>query len=201
MSLNPLRNLLRPTTRSIVFPRNSNRSVHYSHPRSSPTSSTTGTGPSSSTTHTSHSHTQHGHQHSHSNGSSSSSSTRNGKKPSPHLVWYREIVPAMIPIFLISTTLFLGLSLIRTHLSHSKLLGESQKQIEELELKLKLIKFEQKKQILREKKERERILPLIVEKVLQRVGVVGNEDGDDDDLLEFVNQQEQEKQKELPRLL
>ncbi|OCF71519.1 hypothetical protein I204_07577 [Kwoniella mangroviensis CBS 8886] len=177
MSLNPLRaSLFRPTTSMPIsripqsISRISNRSIHYTFPRS--TSNTT----TSSTTH-------HAHQH-------ASQAPRNGKKPSPHMVWYREIVPAMIPIFLISTTLFLSLSLIRTHLSHSKSLSESNSKIQELESQLSQLRLEQKRQRVREKRERERILPLVVERVLQRVGVVG---GEEDEEVEEV--------KELPRLL
>ncbi|WVW82732.1 hypothetical protein I302_104743 [Kwoniella bestiolae CBS 10118] len=174
MSFNTLRTgLFRQTTasaRTTPFP----RSIHYSFPRS--TSNST----SSTATH-------HAHQHAHAH---ANQPPRNGKKPSPHMVWYREIVPAMIPIFLISTTLFLSLSLIRTHLSHSKSLSESNSKIEELEFQLSQLRMEQKRQRVREKRERERILPLVVERVLQRVGVVGGED-------EGV----EEEIKELPRLL
>ncbi|KAK6903280.1 hypothetical protein I203_108545 [Kwoniella mangroviensis CBS 8507] len=183
MSLNPLRaSLFRPTTSMPIsripqsISRISNRSIHYTFPRS--TSNTT----TSSTTHHAHVN-QHAHQH-------ASQAPRNGKKPSPHMVWYRDIVPAMIPIFLISTTLFLSLSLIRTHLSHSKSLSESNSKIQELESQLSQLRLEQKRQRVREKRERERILPLVVERVLQRVGVVG---GEEDEEVEEV--------KELPRLL
>ncbi|WWC69132.1 uncharacterized protein I206_103068 [Kwoniella pini CBS 10737] len=156
----------------------------------------------STSTHTSTtSHSNHTHNHQHINSQSTTTTipppNKNGKKTSPHLVWYREIVPAMIPIFLISTTLFLSLSLIRLHLSHSKLLIESNEKIQELEIKLTKLKFEQKKQILREKKERERILPLIVERVLQRVGVVNVEEEEKEEGIYEKN----EIQNELPRLL
>ncbi|WVN86545.1 uncharacterized protein L203_101712 [Cryptococcus depauperatus CBS 7841] len=106
--------------------------------------------------------------------------TTSQKKPSPHASWYREIVPAMLPIFVISTTIFLSLSLLRTHLSHSKSLAESEQRIAELESELQRARIEQKRQMLREKKERERILPMVVERVLQRVGVVGGEEQEED---------------------
>ncbi|WVQ78599.1 hypothetical protein IAT38_000685 [Cryptococcus sp. DSM 104549] len=137
--------------------------------------------PTSPTTH----HTPHTPHQSHPRGSGSSSS----KKPSAHAVWYREIVPAMLPIFVISTTLFLSLSLARTYLSHSRSLTESEERIAQLEAQLTKLRLEQKRAAIREKRERERILPLVVERVLQRVGVVGGEE------------EEEEKQEEQPRLL
>ncbi|WWC60771.1 uncharacterized protein I303_103347 [Kwoniella dejecticola CBS 10117] len=191
MSINPLRAaLLRPST-SIFIPRTPNfRSFRNPTRRWTSTSTSTSSSSTSSSHNAQHSHAHgHGHNHSHPN-----PSPKTGKKPSPHLVWYREIVPAMIPIFLISTTLFLSLSLVRTHLSHSKSLAESNVKIAELEAQLTQMRVEQKKQLLREKRERERILPLVVERVLQRVGVVGGEE-------EEGSEEGQEEIKELPRLL
>lgn len=93
----------------------------------------------------------------------------------------------MVPIFVISTTIFLSLSLLRTYLSHSKFLAESEAHIALLETQLAQLRLEQKKMRIREKRERERMLPLVVERVLQRVGVVGED--------------EVEKEEEQPRLL
>ena len=82
----------------------------------------------------------------------------------------------MIPILLVSTTLFLALSLLRTHLSHSLSLAQSSDRIAHLEDQLARMRFEQRRARLRDKRERERILPIVVERVLQRVGAMTGED-------------------------
>ncbi|OCF39450.1 hypothetical protein I317_06774 [Kwoniella heveanensis CBS 569] len=181
------------------------RLIHSSYPKMFPTSHSPNPTSLSHTAHPTPPHQQphvtshptsgtHGHAHGpgHQHAPPRSGS---GKKKSPHLVWYREIVPAMIPIFLISTTLFLSLSLIRTHLSHSKSLSESTSKIEELEAQLAQLRLEQRRSRVREKRERERILPLVVERVLQRVGVVGGEEDEGD------GDEEEEEQREMVRLL
>jgi len=81
----------------------------------------------------------------------------------------------MIPIVLISSTIFLSLSLLRTHLSHNLSLSESSARIADLETQLATVRLAQRKQLERERKERERILPLVVERVLQRVGAMTGE--------------------------
>lgn len=78
----------------------------------------------------------------------------------------------MIPIFVLSTAIFLALSLIRTHLSHNKSLEESREKIEQLESQLARTRLELKRRQERERRERERMLPLVVERVLQRVGAM-----------------------------
>lgn len=78
----------------------------------------------------------------------------------------------MIPIFVLSTAIFLALSLIRTHLSHNKSLEESRERIDFLETQLAKAKLELKRRQERERRERERMLPLVVERVLQRVGAM-----------------------------
>jgi len=81
----------------------------------------------------------------------------------------------MIPILLISTTLFLSLSLARTHLSHALSLSQSADRIAQLEDQLTRLRREQRRERLREKRERERILPIVVQKVMQRVGAMREE--------------------------
>lgn len=78
----------------------------------------------------------------------------------------------MVPILLLSTTIFLSLSFLRTHLSHAKSLEESSARIAELEGELDRVKRQQRRAIERERKQRERILPIVVEKVLQKVGAM-----------------------------
>ena len=87
----------------------------------------------------------------------------------------------MIPILLLSTTLFLLLSLLRTHLSHERQLSDASVHISALEKELFSLRREAraaKRRAERERRERERILPLVVERVLQRVGAkAGDEEG------------------------
>jgi hypothetical protein len=82
----------------------------------------------------------------------------------------------MIPIFVLSTAIFLALSLARTHLSHARSLEESGDRIAQLEAQVARLRAEAKRRQERERRERERILPLLVERVLQRVGAIGEED-------------------------
>lgn len=82
---------------------------------------------------------------------------------------------AMIPILLLSTTIFLSLTLLRTHLSHNLTLSESATKITELETQLARMRQQQRRARERERKERERILPIVVERVLQKVGAMSEE--------------------------
>ena len=79
---------------------------------------------------------------------------------------------AMIPPLLLSLTIFLSLSLLRLHLSHQLSLSEQQTQISQLERELERLRREAIRRSEREKRERERMLPVVVGKVLQRVGVL-----------------------------
>ena len=81
----------------------------------------------------------------------------------------------MLPIIFLSSTIFLTLTLVRTHLSHSLVLEESSAKIEQLELQLAQLRREQRIHREREKRERERMLPLVVGRVLQKVGVIGED--------------------------
>ncbi|KAK8869506.1 hypothetical protein IAR55_000071 [Kwoniella newhampshirensis] len=186
MSVNPLRFLALPRTLSAARPTHPlPRSFHSTILRNRPTSGTTGTGTPHHIPHTVHAHPR-------------PSPPPPPKRPSPHAVWYREIVPAMLPIFLISTTLFLSLSLLRTYLSHSRSLTEAESRISELEDKLAKYRVERRRARLREKRERERILPLVVEKVLQKVGVVG---GEEDEGVVEERERAEERKKAMARLL
>lgn len=78
----------------------------------------------------------------------------------------------MVPIFLLSTAIFMSLSLLRTHLSHNRSLAESDDRIVALEAQLARLRGEAKRRQERERKERERILPLVVQSVLERVGAL-----------------------------
>ncbi|KAJ9117692.1 hypothetical protein QFC24_006406 [Naganishia onofrii] len=56
--------------------------------------------------------------------------------PSRHMVWYREIVPATVPVILLGTGIFFTLTLLQTHLSHSRSLSDSSARITRLEEEL-----------------------------------------------------------------
>jgi hypothetical protein len=87
----------------------------------------------------------------------------------------------MIPPLLLSLTIFLSLSLLRLHLSHQLSLSEQNTQIELLEQELERLRNQVVKRGEREKRERERMLPVLVGKVLQRVGVLNREAEDEED--------------------
>ncbi|ORX33382.1 hypothetical protein BD324DRAFT_610656 [Kockovaella imperatae] len=189
-SLNTVRNLLTPRHLSLQATNNQlsttpgpnsmlRRSLHQSRTSklASPTSSTsTSSSRLSSTPHVSNGPRPTGSTASSSSTSSTGGSSSGKKPPSRHLIWYREIVPAMLPIIFLSSTIFLSLTLVRTHLSHRKSLEESTAKIQELELQLAKLRREQRIAREREKRERERILPLLVGRVLKKVGVVGHEE-------------------------
>ncbi|BEJ02427.1 hypothetical protein CcaverHIS631_0702220 [Cutaneotrichosporon cavernicola] len=107
-----------------------------------------------------------------------SGSSGDGKKKNPHYgLWYGELFPgAMMPIFLLATAIFLSLSLLRTHLSNNRALVESAERIQQLEIQLARLRAEAKRRQERARRERERILPIVVERVLQRVGAMNPEE-------------------------
>lgn len=82
--------------------------------------------------------------------------------PSRHMVWYREasrssrkdrksltplpqIVPATLPVLFLGTGIFFTLTLIQTHLSHSKSLEESERRISALEEELGELRRDQRR--------------------------------------------------------
>jgi len=87
----------------------------------------------------------------------------------------------MIPPLLLSLTIFLSLSLLRLHLSHQLSLSEQAAQIELLEQELERLRTQAIRRGEREKRERERMLPVVVGKVLQRVGVLNREREEDEE--------------------
>jgi len=51
------------------------------------------------------------------------------KKPSKHLAFYREIIPAMIPIFILGSAVYVSLHLTRNYLSHEKYVQDAEAEI------------------------------------------------------------------------
>jgi len=54
------------------------------------------------------------------------------KQPSKHLTFYREIVPAMIPIFVLGSAIYVSLHLARNYLSHEKYVQDAEAEIAHL---------------------------------------------------------------------
>ncbi|THV08726.1 hypothetical protein K435DRAFT_847567 [Dendrothele bispora CBS 962.96] len=52
---------------------------------------------------------------------------------SPHAQWYSDVVPAMIPICLLGSAVYLGLQLAQTRLSHEKYMDAAQQRAALLE--------------------------------------------------------------------
>ena len=80
----------------------------------------------------------------------------------------------MVPILLLSTTIFLSLSLLQTHLSHERTLAASAETIAVLEAEVERLRAKERRRKDRESREKERmekvLMPWVVDRVLQRVG-------------------------------
>jgi len=61
-------------------------------------------------------------------------------RPSGHLVFYRELVPAMIPIFILGSAVYIALHLTQTYLAHDKYVLEARGHIAELENELEKLR-------------------------------------------------------------
>ncbi|KAF5369883.1 hypothetical protein D9758_001213 [Tetrapyrgos nigripes] len=55
---------------------------------------------------------------------------------SPHAQWYSDVVPAMIPMFLLGSAVYLGLQLAHTRLSHEKHMEAAQQRVAALEVQV-----------------------------------------------------------------
>jgi len=53
--------------------------------------------------------------------------------PSRHLIWYRDFVPAIIPLILLGSCIYIGLQLAQSYLAHEKYLDGAHARIAELE--------------------------------------------------------------------
>ncbi|KAJ3995192.1 hypothetical protein F5050DRAFT_1769192 [Lentinula boryana] len=58
------------------------------------------------------------------------------KPKSPHAQWYSDVLPAMVPIFLLGSAVYLGLQLAQTRLSHEKYMTEARERAEILEAQI-----------------------------------------------------------------
>ncbi|KAF9076361.1 hypothetical protein BDP27DRAFT_1313204 [Rhodocollybia butyracea] len=55
------------------------------------------------------------------------------KPKSRHAQWYSDVLPSMIPIFLLGSAVYLGLQLAQTRLSHQKYMVDAQERVSVLE--------------------------------------------------------------------
>ncbi|KAJ3883136.1 hypothetical protein F5051DRAFT_392095 [Lentinula edodes] len=55
------------------------------------------------------------------------------KPKSPHAQWYSDVLPSMVPIFLLGSAVYLGLQLAQTRLFHEKYMVEARERVETLE--------------------------------------------------------------------
>ncbi|KAF9452054.1 hypothetical protein P691DRAFT_698073 [Macrolepiota fuliginosa MF-IS2] len=55
---------------------------------------------------------------------------------SRHAQWYSDMVPSMIPVFLLGSAIYLGLELTQLKLAHEKYMDESATRIQELEAEI-----------------------------------------------------------------
>jgi len=61
---------------------------------------------------------------------------------SRHAQWYSDMVPGMLPIALIGSTVYMTLQLVRTNLSHEQYLEDARARVQELETKLEKLQQE-----------------------------------------------------------
>ncbi|EJD01048.1 uncharacterized protein FOMMEDRAFT_48005, partial [Fomitiporia mediterranea MF3/22] len=66
-----------------------------------------------------------------------------------HAQWYSNTVPAMIPIALLGSAVYIGLQLVRTKLATEKYLDEANARIAQLEEEIKRLQSEQEEEARR----------------------------------------------------
>ncbi|KAH9999408.1 hypothetical protein BJV77DRAFT_905103, partial [Russula vinacea] len=65
-------------------------------------------------------------------------------RPSRHAQFYSELVPAMIPVALLGSAVYMGLQLLQTSLSHEKYLDEARARVRELEQEIDALVLERR---------------------------------------------------------
>ncbi|KAH9963170.1 hypothetical protein BC827DRAFT_1129260 [Russula dissimulans] len=65
-------------------------------------------------------------------------------RPSRHAQFYSDLVPAMIPVALLGSAVYMGLQLLQTCLSHEKYLDEARARVEELEREIDTLVLERR---------------------------------------------------------
>ncbi|KAJ4472315.1 hypothetical protein J3R30DRAFT_3524495 [Lentinula aciculospora] len=67
------------------------------------------------------------------------------KPKSPHAQWYSDVLPAMVPIFLLGSAVYLGLQLAQTRLSHQKYMTEARERVDILEAQIDALQHSREK--------------------------------------------------------
>ncbi|KAF8268312.1 hypothetical protein EI94DRAFT_1728271 [Lactarius quietus] len=62
--------------------------------------------------------------------------------PSRHAQFYSDLVPAMIPVALLGSAVYMGLQLLQTCLAQEKYLDEARARVQELEREIDVLGFE-----------------------------------------------------------
>lgn len=62
------------------------------------------------------------------------------RTPSPHAAFYRDTLPAMGPVFLIASAVYMGLKLAQSKLAHEKFVLETRARIVALEQELETLR-------------------------------------------------------------
>ncbi|KAI0301791.1 hypothetical protein B0F90DRAFT_1816694 [Multifurca ochricompacta] len=68
----------------------------------------------------------------------------NGHRQNRHAQFYSDLVPAMIPVALLGSAVYMGLQLLQTYLSHEKYLDEARARVEELEREIDALLLERR---------------------------------------------------------
>jgi hypothetical protein len=59
--------------------------------------------------------------------------------PSRHAQFYSDLVPAMVPVALLGSAVYMGLQLLQTSLAHEKYLDEARARVQELEREIDVL--------------------------------------------------------------
>jgi len=73
--------------------------------------------------------------------------TSTGSRKNPHADWYAQILPAMLPIALLGSTVYIALHLLQTHLSSERHAAEDKARIDALERQLDTLRQQQNRSL------------------------------------------------------
>ncbi|KAF7433233.1 hypothetical protein PC9H_005183 [Pleurotus ostreatus] len=71
------------------------------------------------------------------------------KTKSAHAQWYADVVPAMIPVALLGSAVYLALQLVQVNLAHEKHLDEAKARLSELETEVNALREERRQNLAR----------------------------------------------------
>ncbi|KAH9062091.1 hypothetical protein EDB87DRAFT_1609279 [Lactarius vividus] len=64
--------------------------------------------------------------------------------PSRHAQFYSDLVPAMVPVALLGSAVYMGLQLLQTYLTHEKYLDKARARVQELEREIDALVLERR---------------------------------------------------------